>query len=506
MTNGTYKVMKNTIALYVRMIFLTLISLFAYRIVFQALGASDYGTYNVVGGFVSMFSFVSSTMLAASQRYFALGLVNDDWSKVNKSFSINLVIYVFLCGIVLIIAETIGLWFVVNKLNVDYNRMTEILVVYQTSVMVFLIGMIVSPFRALLVADENLPVYAWVSVVEGILKLLVAYTIYIFGRRKLIVYAFLLFLVSVIINGFYIYYCIRKYKKLRFDMSKEISEYKSVLIYINWNMIGAIAAVFKSQGVNIIINIFFGTVVNAARAIAYQLNTVISSFAQNFMKAVEPHITKTYGKGNDRAFMAGVYTSSKISYYLLLIIAVPFIANVSYVLKLWLGEIPEYATVFTVLALTDALILSVTDPLLTAVQAIGKIKTYQLTVGILSLMNLPVTYLLLKAYSNPIIPFIVAIGLDILVTIGRMVNFKLIYPFSLLRFSFEIFFPAIIITAISLIVSILLLGNATSFLNLIANVLLTIFLIVVLILFIGFNQRERNMIYRMLYTIRRIKF
>lgn len=488
------KVVKNTFALYLRMIALTVISLFTYRVVFQCLGASDYGTYNVVGGFVSMFSFVNGTMTIASQRYFAVGLATDDWDDVNKSFSVNMVIYIISSFVILFFAETIGLWFVTTHLNLDYSRMDEIIIVYETSVGIFLSGMIVSPFMALLVADENITIYSWISIIEGILKIVVAYLLYEYSGRKLIAYSFLLLFVSLVVNGVYIFYCLRKYRMLEFTVCKERQEYRSVFSFVNWNLIGAVAAVGKNQGINIIINIFFGTVINAARSIAYQLNAVISSFAQNFMKAIDPRIIKAYASGDEMAFIKIINLSSKVSYYLLMVIAVPFIANAKYVLSLWLGEVPEYTVAFVSLALIDALILSLTDPILTAVQAVGKMKNYQLTVGITSLMNLPIAFIALKINPNPIVPFVVAIALDVVITAGRLLNFRMLHSFSIAKYTIEICIPAVSVTAIALAISIKFFSSATAFFELIKNVVFTEIVILLLIFAIGLHKDERILV------------
>lgn len=488
------KIVKNTLALYLRMIVLTIISLFTYRVVFQCLGASDYGTYNVVGGFVSMFSFVSGTMTIASQRYFAVGLAKEDWDEVNKLFSVNIVIYVLTALLALALAETIGLWFVTTRLNLDYSQMEEIVIVYQTSVVIFLSGMMVSPFMALLVADENITIYSWISIIEGMLKIAVTYLLYVYNGKKLIAYSFLLLFVSLVINGVYIIYCFAKYRRLKFKICKDKKEYRTVFSFVNWNLIGAVAAVGKNQGINIIINIFFGTIINAARSIAYQLNSVISSFAQNFMKAIDPRIIKAYASGDETAFKSIINISSKISYYLLLVIAVPFIANSEYVLTLWLGEVPDYTIVFVSLALVDALILSLTDPILTAVQAIGKIKHYQLTVGVISLMNLPVAFVALKLDQNPIVPFIVAIALDAFITVGRLVNFKKLHSFSISQYLLEICFPAALITILSLVVSMTFLSSADNFILLVKNVIMIEVVVFSLIFVLGLKKDERTFV------------
>lgn len=501
--NESGKVVKNTLALYVRMIFLTVISLFTYRVVFQCLGASDYGTYNVVGGFVSMFMFVSGTMTIASQRYFALALASDNWKEVNKSFSVNVVIYAILSAAVFLLAETIGLWFVTTKLNLDYSRMNEIIIVYETSIVTFLIGMMVSPFLALLVADENIVVYSWISILEGILKIIVAFFLYFFDGKKLIAYAFLLLMVSFVINGAYILYCYKKYKQLKFQLYNQKEEYTAVFTFVNWNLIGAIAAVGKNQGINVIMNIFFGTVINASRAIAYQINTVISSFAQNFMKAIDPRITKIYANGDERQFTKIIYTSSKISYYLLLIIAIPFIANAEYILTLWLGKVPPYTVQFVNLALIDALVLCITDPFLTAVQAVGNMKMYQLTVGSLSLLNLPISYIALKIFKNPLIPFFIAIVLDLLITFGRLINFKRLHPFSIIEYLYHICLPALVVTVLSALSAIYLFSDADKFNVFVLNVVMCEIILLPLIIFIGLSKTERRVLVRRMSCFRK---
>ena len=268
-------------------------------------------------------------------------------------------------------------------------------------------------------------------------------------------------------------------------------------------MIGAVAAVGKNQGINIIINIFFGTIINAARAVAYQLNAVISSFAQNFMKAIDPRIIKAYANGSKEEFINAIHLSSKISYYLLLVIVVPFISNVEYVLRLWLGDIPDYTTIFTALVLVDTLILSVTDPILTGVQAIGKMKGYQLTVGIISLLNLPVSFIALKITRNPLVPFIVAVLLDIAITVGRLINFNRLYDFSILQYSKKIFLPAIIVTICATVLNGLFLSNAQSFIHLVGNVIACEIIMVALIMLIGLTSQERSTVMGMFPIFRR---
>lgn len=489
--NG-FRVLKNTISLYIRTIVLTIISLFTVRVVLNVLGASDYGVYNVVGGFVTMFAFVSSSLSISSQRYFALHLASDDWDGVSRMFSVNLIIYLIFIGVILFFSQTVGLWFVLNKLNYASTRTIAAIIVYETSIITFLIGVLVSPFLALLIADENLSIYSLVSIIEGVLKILVAYLLYTSIGDKLIVYAVLVMIASCSVNIFYFIYVKKKYKKLKFLLCKDKTEYKMVFSYLNWNLIGSIASVCKSQGVNIIINMFFGSSINAARGVAAQVNNAIVSFSQNFMKAIDPQITKAYANQDKKEFLSLINIASKLSFSLLFIVSIPVIFNSDFVLTLWLKNVPEYTVLFTNLVLIDALVASLTDPILTGVQATGNVKLYQIAIGGLNLLNLPVSYVLLKMSTNPYIPFIVAIVISCTMGLGRMLVFKKVYSFKLFPYFTNVVFPMIFMSCVSVGAMRFMFGHATNFGELVIKVFGSILVNIFLIFIIGLNKNEKN--------------
>lgn len=494
--SNSSRVLRNTISLYIRMVVLTIISLFTVRVVLHVLGEVDYGLYNVVGGFVTFFGFISGTLAIASQRYFAISLATNDWKSLNKYFSINIYIYIFFIGLVLILSETVGLWFVMNRLTVPDNRMQAAIIVYELSIANFIIGLLTSPFQALLIADENLSIYSIISIVEGAFKIIVAYLLYTIHSDKLIMYSILLFVVCLSVNGIYIIYSFRKYKRLEIHFQKDKSGYKEVFSYMNWNLIGAMGSVGKSQGINIIMNVFFGPSINAARGIATHINTVVSSFSQNFMKAVDPQITKKYANRNKDKLIALIHSSSKLSYYLLYIIILPLIANMNYILTLWLKEdVPDYTLQFTILALIDALVLSITEPFGTGVQATGNVKFYQLTVGILSLLNLPVVYTILGYFENPLIPFMISIFLSVLMSVGRILVYKKInQDFSIADYIIRVLFPVFIVTIFSSLFTFFIINNADYFVNFLVNVILSVGFTGMLIFFIGLNREEKNLL------------
>lgn len=501
-TINSARVFKNTIALYIRMLILTLISLFTTRIVLDVLGAEDYGLNNVVGGFVGMFGFLSGNLTISSQRYFALCLYDDSWGNLNKFFSMNFFIYMLFSVIVLVISETFGLWFVMYKLVIPAGRMTACIIVYEFSVSILLLNMVIAPFLALLVADENLSIYAIVSILEGTFKIIVAYLLFITKKDKLIVFSFLNFCISLMINLFYAVYCLRKYKKLRIGFYKDRDAYKEVFSFLNWNMIGAVAHVGKGQGVNIIMNLFFGPIVNAARGLAFSVNNAVLSFSQNFMKAVDPQITKTYASGNAGSFNKILQVASKMSFFLLYIIILPLVCNMNYVLTLWLHDVPDYTVVFTVLALIDAVIMSITDPIMTAVHATGKVKWYQIIVGGISLLNLPLAYLCLKINANPNYTFYVSIVLSVLMAIVRIIIISRLCDFSIKKYIHNVLIPICLVMSITIGFSVLF-KNAQNFGSFLINVLAVVLFSAVCIILIGFNKSERLIVLKNLPILRK---
>ena len=496
MEHNGERVLKNTVFLYIRMIVLTLISLFSVRIILHVLGDANYGLYNVVAGFVSLFGFVSGTLAVASQRYFAVSLASDDWDDLNRYFSLNLKIYVLFIIIAAMLAETVGLWFVMTQLTIEAGRLTAAVIVYEFSIINFAMSLVSSPFQALLIAEENLAVYSWISIFEGLAKVAVVFLLYISPVDKLVTYGFLLMVISVLINIWYVIYTKRKYKKLKYSQVNDKSKMKSVLSYMNWNLIGAVGQVGKGQGINIVINMFFNSTVNAARAIGLQINTVVSSFSTNFMKAVDPQITKKYALKEEEALNRLLNTSSKMSYYLLYIICLPLICNIEYVLHLWLGnDMPNYTVQFAVLALVDAMMLSFTDPLGTAVQASGNVKVYQLTVGMCAFMNVPVSYIVLRIAKAPLLPSICSIVLSSFMAMGRIIIYKKIHSsFSVKSYLTGVLVPITVTTGITVLFSVLIMQSYVGFGMFVLYVLKIVAFTAMVIFILGIDKWERRLL------------
>lgn len=425
--------------LYFRMILTLLVSLYTSRVVLNTLGVEDYGTYHVIGGVVTMFGFFNGAMSSATQRFLSFELGRKDYVQLRKTFNATQIIHIGIAVLVFILAETIGLWFVNNYLNIPESRMDAARWVYHFSIFSFMVSIIQVPYNAVIIARERMSIYAYVSILEVSLKLLIVFMLAWMAFDKLKLYGVLLFCVTFIVAFIYRVYTLKHFDETRFQFVKDKTLYKILVSYSGWNLFGNIAAVAKGQGVSIILNIFFGTVVNAAQGVANQVYAAVNSFVTNFQMASNPQIIKSYA-AEDKQYMTNlVIRTSKFSFYLLFILTLPVMMEIDYILKLWLRVVPEYTAVFTVLILINALIDSISGPLMTSLQATGEIKTYQSVVGIMLILILPISYILFKIGFSPESTFVVSICIAVLAFAIRLRLTKILIPeFSVRQFLQEI--------------------------------------------------------------------
>lgn len=395
------KIAKNTLLLYFRMLLTIIVGLYTSRVILNVLGISDYGIYNVVGGVVSMLSFLNAAMTGASQRFIAFELGKNDKKQLNRVFCTSVLIHFALAGIVLIIAETIGLWFLNTHLNISPDRMVAANWVYQCSVFTFLLTIVSVPYNSCIVAHEHIKTFAYVSILEVSLKLLIVYLLLIIPKDKLITYSLLILGLAIIIRLIYGIYCKRHFEECTFRYVYDRKLFNSMFSFAGWNTLGNLGFSVKDQGANIILNLFFGTTINAARGIALQVNGIINNFSQNFLMALNPQITKQYASNNIQQSVDLVYAGCRFSFYLLMLISIPFILHKDYLLFLWLKNVPEYTDLFLQFTLMAAIVEVMSNPLTTALQATGKIRNVQITVCIIMLCELPAAYLILKAGGEP---------------------------------------------------------------------------------------------------------
>ena len=440
--------------LYFRQALIMLVSLYSVRVVLNVLGAEDYGVYNVTVGVISAFGFLSAAMATASQRYFSFELGQNNFEKIEKTFCITFEIYIFLIFAIVLIAETIGIWFVWNKLVIPANRKIAAFWLYQTVVFSFVFTLITTPYMALIIAHEKMDVYAWVSIAEAILKLAIVFLLRIIFFDKLILYGILLCAVSFIITALYRIYCRKHFSESHFKFLWENSMFKEILSYSGWNLFGSASDVVKNQGLNILLNLFFGPVVNAARGIAMQVSISTNSFAQNFSLSVKPQIIKKYANNENESLLSLIYISSKSTFLLLYIFALPLMLEMHTVLALWLKNVPESAEIFTILSFVEAIVTSISLPMMSLIQATGKIKWYQIIVGGIIICNLPISYCLLLFIKNPIVVFLVNIGISIIALSLRLIIIKKEVPFfSVGYFLYKVIIPSLFVSMLSFIPS-----------------------------------------------------
>lgn len=424
MHNNSKRIARNTLLLYVRMLFLMLISLYTSRVILNALGESDYGIYNVVGGVVLMFSVLSGSLSAAISRFITYELGVGSVEKLKRVFSSSVTIQFGLAAIMVVLAETIGLWFVKNHMVIPAERMTAAIWVYQLSVVTFAVGLVSVPYNAAIIAHERMSAFAYISIIEAVGKLVVAWAISINPIDRLVFFAIMVALIAVVIRFIYGWYCKRYFEECTYHFVYDHTLLKQMFGFAGWNFIGASSAVLRDHGGNILINLFFGPTVNAARAIATRINIAITSFVSNFMVALNPQITKSYANGDHEYMFKLIFQGARFSFYILLLLCLPVILNTHFILVVWLKLVPEHTVEFVQLSLLFALCECVSSPLVTAMLATGRIRNYQIVVGGLQMMNLPVSWIFLYFGAAPESVVIVAIFISQCCLLARLIMLR----------------------------------------------------------------------------------
>lgn len=390
------RILRNSIILYIRMFVTMIVSLYTSRIVLNALGFVDYGIYNVVGGIVFLFTFLNGSMASTTQRYLNYALGKEDLDYIHKAYSSSLVIHSVLALIVLILAETIGLWFFYYEIQIPANRITAAFWVYQFSIIACVISIVSIPFVAEIIAHERMQAFAYIAIFDSFSKLLIAFLITKVEYDRLVFYAFLILLINVIDRIIYSFYCHQKFKETCGHLAISKSLLREMGTFAGWSMWSGIAYVSTTQGLNLVLNIYFGPIVNAARGIAVKIQNVAQSFVQNFQVAVNPQITKNYAKGNIQQMKGLILSSSRLSFFLMLIIAVPLLAESDFVLRLWLKGVPPHTSNYLRITLLICLSETLTNSLNVGNQATGNVKVFQTITGIGTLIVLPFSIFLLE--------------------------------------------------------------------------------------------------------------
>lgn len=440
------QVAKNSIILYVRVLVSMLITLWTTRIVIRALGVEDYGIYNVIAGFVVMFSVISSSLSAAISRYITYELGHGDILKLKQIFSASIYIQISIAIIVLLLGETLGLWFLNFKLNIPQHAIISANWVYQLSLFSFLIDIVSVPYNALIIAHEKMKVFAYIGVLTSMAKFGAAYALlFIESPHRLVMYAVLLLVISLTIRFFYGYYCSSNFEEAKLSIKYERYQFKEIFSFAGWNFIGSTAGILKEQGVNILLNVFFGPIVNASRAIAVQVSGAATTFANNFMVALNPQITKSYAAGEENASLRLVFLGSRMGFYLMFFISLPIFIETEYILKIWLNDVPEYSVIFVRLILINSLIEVLSSTLMTIMLATGKIRNYQLIVGGCNLLVLPFVYVILKLGFEPQYAIVVSVIMAVIALYCRLIVLRQMVAISIRNFMTSVIWRIILV-------------------------------------------------------------
>lgn len=486
------RIAKNTLLLYVRMLFMMLVSLYTSRVILEVLGVNDYGIYNVVGGLVTMFSMLSGSLSASITRFITYELGREGHKRLNNIFSTAVSIQLGISIVIIFLAETIGLWFLNTKINIPDNRMIAANWVFQFSILTFVVYLLSVPYNASIIAHERMSAFAYISILEAISKLVIVLFLKIAPADKLIVYACLMSIVAIFIRFVYGLYCKKHFKECSYRLHLDKSLLKEMSGFAGWNFIGASSMVARDQGGNILINLFCGPSVNAARGIAFQVNGVVQGFVSNFMTALKPQITKSYASGNQENMINLINQGARFSFYMLLILSIPILAQTNYILELWLGFVPEHTVNFVQLVLILGICESISQPLITAMLATGRIRNYQIVVGGLQIMNLPVSYMLLHIGCIPEIVLLTAIVVSLCCLIARLCMLRKMINLPIYTFVIDVCLNVIMVSVISAIVPFILADIlAETFMNFILICVLAIVLTIFVIYYVGCNRNER---------------
>ncbi len=470
------------------MFFLMIISLYTSRVVLQTLGVSDYGVYNVVGGFVSLFAILTNSLSNAISRYITIEIGRHDIERANKVFCISVNLLLLMAVIVLIISEIFGIWFINCHLNVPLSRLTAARWVFQFSLLSFVVGLVSIPYNALIIAHERMSAFAFISIFEAVFKLFSIYIIAIISFDKLILWAGMQTLSSLVIRLIYGFYCSREFEECRYHLFMQRKIFKEMGFFAGWNFIGEAAGILRNQGVNVLLNLYFGPIVNAANGIAMQVNGMVSQFSGNFLTAVNPQIIKRYAEDNLDSSYSLVKRSAKFSFFLMLIITSPLLCETDFFLTLWLGEYPKDTVVFVQLFLVLSLIEILSYPIITLQRATGVVRDYQIVSGTIHLLNFPLAWLFLMQGFPAYWVYCIAIFLAIINTFARLYMLNRIVPISMLAFYIQVLFKVLVVSLISY----LLISNLTF--NRIINIFLSVILCGGICSLIGLDKSERHLV------------
>ena len=491
--HDTKRIAKNTFFMYIRMFVMMLVSLYTSRVILNVLGVEDYGTYNVVGGVVSMFTLLTASMSASISRYLTFSLGKGDYETLRRVFSVSVEVQIAMAVVIVLAVEAVGVWFLNTQMKIPPERMVAANWVMQCSLISFVVGLLMVPYNASIISHERMNIYAYISIWDAVMKLVIVYALYVSPFDKLKSYAVLLLIVSTLTTVIYWVYCLRNFEECRFQIVKDKRLVKEMASFAGWGMLGDGAWMLNTQGVNILMNIFFGVVLNAARGVATTVDNVVQGFVRNFMVALNPQITKSYASGDYEYMHRLIFMGSKYSYFLMLFFFVPISLEARTILTLWLKIVPDYAVVFTQLTLMSTMCMMLGNTLVTAIQATGQIRKYSIVMGLMALSNFPLTWIAFALKATPVWAYIIYLAIFFCMIFVRLHMAKEKVRLSAWDYTSNVLLKALWVTVIAFVVPVAICFlQPDSILRLVEVCCVSVVCSLVAIYVAGMNEFERN--------------
>lgn len=495
------RIAKNSLFMSIRMVIVLIITLYTSRVILRVLGVEDYGVYNVVAGFVTMFGFFNSSLSNGIQRFYNFELGKNGIEGARRVYNMALLIQILLALIIVLPTEIFGLWYLHNKMVVPEGRMLAAEWVFQLSLLTFVLHIVQVPYTAAVMAHERMDFYAVVSIFNVLISLGAVFLIPHLGGDALVLYGALITLIALITLVLYIGYAKRNFKEIILEKTFRLSLFKEMLSFSGWNIFGTLGQMMKDQGVNLILNFFFGPIVNAARGIANQVNGGLQSFVANITVPVRPQVVQSYATGDINRSLSLTYTISKLSCYFLLLMALPIMLEIDFVLKMWLGDnVPEHTSIFVVIIILNSFINNLNAAISGVVHASGDMKTYQLCGGTISLVSVVVVYITMLIWDIPSIALVVLLALDIVRQFVALIVLKsIVNEFSLGAYFSDVVVPIVLVALIALIIPMFAQQYmADGFLRFIIVLIVSILSVGTSIYYIGLSKSEKSLVKQML--------
>lgn len=498
MSGSVKKIVQNTGFLYVRMLITMGIMLYTSRVLLDVLGAADYGLYHVLAGVVVLLGFLQGALSTMTQRFIAveLGRADREPTQLARIFSMSVNIHLLFAVLLSAVALVLGYVFLLDLINYGSNDPDLVFWVFVFSICTFVMNLVVLPCHAVVVAHEDMRAYAWFGIAEAVLKLAIVLALPWIAVHSLLAYAALLFGVSLCLTLAYFVYVLRRFAAIHFIWFWDGALFRSLASFTSWNVLGSSAPVFANQGTNVLLNVFFGPTLNAAKSIATQASGAVNQFVTNLQSAINPQLMKSYSAEDHNYTDKLIYYGAKYNFFLIMFLALPVITYTDKFLEIWLVEVPEYASLFLKLLLLKVTLESISKPLITAANATGKIRLYHVVVGGILLMNIPFSYVALEQGVGPEWVFYIALGLVLVAAVARVLVLKRIYTFSLRRFAFDVVWPVAKVGAVLLLLAQVVARYwvVDSVLELGVAVLVLMALTLLTVVVLGFAANERRAI------------